>query len=199
MKRCKDIIVTKHDGSLEGFSLSKLSNALATVLQGRSYDPRLSRPLARAIGLHLRGWAELTPPTTEYIHRCVCSVLQQTGLGEVADDLASHRRLRAARRRRVRVLDRRESTQRGRRWQKVELVETLESRYGLRHAVSRFLAGQIEAQVFALNYRLISETFLAELVRNEMLAWGLADGRVSQIDTPAGERPVGTRRPEKEN
>jgi hypothetical protein len=78
------------------------------------------------------------------------------------------------------------------------LVRTLQTCYGLRHGVSRFVAGQIEAQVFALDHRAISRTFLAELVRNEVLAWGLVDGRVQQMDVSAFEPPVGTRRPKEE-
>jgi hypothetical protein len=63
--------------------------------------------------------------------------------------------------------------------------------------VARFLAGQIEAQVFTLDYRLITRPFLSELVRSEVLAWGLADEDVLRAEvadaglpaTPVGEEP----------
>lgn len=177
--------VTKGDGSVECFSLTKLSNSLSRVLQGRSYDPRLAGPLARAVAMHLQEWGEPKPPTTEYIFRCVSSVLQQTGLTDVAEDLAHHRRLRAARRRRTRVLDGPDGGGKPRPWQKVAVVAALQNHYGVRHAVARFLAGQIESQVFALNYRLITRPFMTELVRNEILAWGLADEQVLRAEAYA--------------
>jgi hypothetical protein len=198
VKNSKDIVVTKCDGSVECFSAAKLSATLARVLQGRSYDPRLARPLARAVALHLKEWRGSNPPTTQYIFRCVSSVLEQTGLADVADDLTHHRRLRTVRRRRTRVLAGSKKTgERGRPWRKVAIVATLENHYGLRHAVARFLAGQIESQVFALNYRLITKPFLAELVRNEVLAWGLADEQVLQAEVSVGV-PVTSPPPTKE-
>ncbi len=192
MKRTnKDVVVTKQDGTVERFALPKLANCLARVLRGRAYDPRLAGPLARAVAMHLREWPREQPPTTEYIYQCVTAVLQQTGLTDVADDLGHHRRLRAARRRRTRVLrSGAPAGTTGEPWRKVALVATLENRYGLTHAVARFLAGQIELQVFALNYRLMTRPFLAELVRSEVLAWGLADEQMLRVDK-ACEHPVG--------
>lgn len=197
MKRTKDIAITKRDGSIECFRVTKLQGCLAGVLQGRAYDPRLAGPLARAVALHLQEWCEPAPPTSQYIFRCVCSVLEQTGLRDVADDLQHHRRLRAARRRRTRVIALAGHTpNQGRPWCKDAIVATLENQYGLRHNVARFLAGQIEDQVFALNYRLITRSFVAELVRNEVLAWGLADKQVLLADARVCEHPVGPRSPD---
>jgi hypothetical protein len=198
VRSTKQIVVTKQDGTLERFNLAKLTGCLAGAMRGHAYDPRLASPLAKAVALHLQDWPHSNPPTTDYIYRCARAVLQQTGLADVADELASHRRQRRTRRRRVRVVDAALPEARGEQWRKSALVHTLQTRYGLRHSVSRFVAGQIEAQVFALDHRAISRTFLAELVRNEVLAWGLVDGRVQQMDVPAYEPPVGTHRPEEE-
>lgn len=198
MKRTRQIVVTKQDGTLERFSLAKLTNCLATVMKGRAYDPRLATPLAKAVCMHLEDWLEPNPPSTTYIYRCVRSVLQQTGLGDVADDLAAHRRLRIARRRHIRVLRAGQPRAAAEPWRKSAIVADLQTRYGLRHAVSRFMAGQIEARVVALNYRVVSKPFLAELVRNEVLAWGLVDGKVLDMEASACEPPVGTRRPKEE-
>lgn len=200
MKAPKETVVTKVDGSVECFVAGKLSACLARVLAGRHYDPRLAGPLSRAVALHLGEWTRPVPPTTQYVYNCVRSVLQQTGLGDVAEDLAYHRRIRAGRRRQTRVLDSLDqSPARARAWRKLALVATLQNRYGCRHAVARFLAGQIETQVFALNYRLITKPFLAELLRNEVLAWGLADERILGVAADALEHPVGPPQPEKEN
>lgn len=199
MKSTRQIVVTKQDGTLERFSLTKLTNCLAAVMRGRAYDARLAAPLAKAVAMHLQEWQEPNPPTTNYIYRCVRSILQQTGLPDVADDLAAQRRLRTSRRRRIRVVEEHPAGALGAPWRKSALVASLQKRYGLRHSVSRFMAGQIEAQVFALGYRVVSRPFLAELVRNEVLAWGLVDGPVPREVAPACEPPVGTSQPEEDN
>lgn len=198
MRRRQVIIVTKRDGTVERFGPAKLVNTLARAMQAHQYDTKLAEPLARAVAMHLREWGDSRPPTTNYIHRCVCSVLRQTGLGDVAEDLAAERRLRAVRRRRIRVIDAGDDAG-GVAWQKSAIVQTLQNKYGLRYAVCRFLAGQIEQQVFALNYRRVKTSFLAELVRNEVMAWGLADVQVLKAHASAGERPVISRRPLAEN
>lgn len=187
MRGTRQIVVSKRDGTLERFSLAKLTNSLARAMRDRLGDPRPAKPLAKAVALHLQAWQEPNPPTTGYIYRCVRSALQQTGLGHVADGFAAHRRRRRARRRGIRVLDPASRTHPGQPWSKGALVATLRSRYGLRHAVSRFVAGQIEQQVFALDYRTVLKPLLAELVRNELLAWGLAD---EQVLRPKGLAPV---------
>jgi len=57
------------------------------------------------------------------------------------------------------------------------------------------MARQIEAQVFALDYRVVTKAFLRELVRNEVLAWasgrpgaarGRGGGRAGGRCTPVG-------------
>jgi hypothetical protein len=200
VKRCKEIVVTKSDGSVECFAATKLAACLARVLAGRAYDPRLSGPLTRAVALHLQDWALTAPPTTQYVFDCVGSVLRQTGLSDVADDLAHHRRLRAARRHRTHVIERVDQPRARRKpWRKLALVATLHERYGLRHAVARFLAGQIESQVFALNYRLVTKSFLAELAHSEVSAWGLADEVASPAGTDACRHPVAPGDAEQEN
>ena len=197
MKRIRQTVVTKRDGTVERFSFPKLNNCLAVAMRSLAYDPRLAGPLTKAVALHLQEWTGTSPPTTSYVYRCVLSVLQQTGLSDIADVLATHRRERRIRRARIQVVDPAVSSVRGEPWRKSVLVESLQSRYGLRHAVSRFMAGQIEARVFALNYRLVSRSFVAELTRNEVLAWGLADGQALGVNV-AATPPVESRQPEEE-
>lgn len=198
MKSTKQIVVTKQDGTLERFSLAKLTNCLTAAMRNLAYDAGLAAPLARAVAMHLQEWSGPQPPTADYIHRCACSVLQQTGLMDVADVLVGHRRLRAARRRRIRVVESACAAARSVPWSKSELVATLQGRYGLRRAVSRFVAGRIEAQVFALDYRTVARSFLAELVRSELVAWGLVDVTVARPDAAACGPSVSAQRPEEE-
>ncbi len=178
MSDSEPIVITKSDGSLERFSFMKLRNCLAGVMREHAYDPRLAGPLARAVAMHLHEWRQPQPPTTDYIHRCVQSVLQQTGLSDIAGELAASRQIRRSRRRAIRVVDTLAVGGPGAAWRKAALVGTLEARYGLRHAAARFVASRIEQQVFILGYRLVSRTLLAELTRSEALAWGLADEQV---------------------
>ena len=192
MKRTRQIVVTKRDGTVERFSLVKLTNCLANVIQQQGYDGRLARPLANAVAMHLEEWRDSAPPTTGYIYRCICSVLQQTGLIDVADELIGHRRERRHRRQQIRVVGERDLGAAGEPWRKAALVHTLEAGYGLRHAVARFMAGRIEERVFGLEYRAISKGFLRELVKNEVLAWGLADEALLRGAWPV-EPAVGAR------
>lgn len=190
MKSTRQIVLSKQDGTLERFSESKLTNCLAAAMRNLAYDPRLAGPLARAVAMHLQEWSHTSPPTTDYVYRCARSVLQQTGLTDVADVLASHRRLRTVRRHRIRVVESASAGARSEPWRKSALVETLRGRHGLRRAVSRFVAGRIEAQVFALDYRTVSKSFLAELMRSELQAWGLVEGRVYRVEAAvAGHAP----------
>ena len=180
MRSLKQLVITKQDGTLERFSLTKLTNCLAIVMRRQAYDPRLGGPLGKAVAMHLQEWRGAAPPSTEYVYRCVRSVLQQTGLSDVADDLAAHRRARRWRRARLRVVDPSQPRLDGHPWRKARIVDTLQNQYGLRYPVSRFLAGRIEHQVFALDYLLVSKAFLSELIRSEVLAWGLADEQTLQ-------------------
>lgn len=190
MKRRKDTVVLKRDGTVERFSLFKLMNSIRVALEGRAYEGRLSGPLARAVELHLREFRIGEAPSTDYIFRCVASVLEQTGLTDVCEDMSLHRRMRNIRRRRTRVVGAAAASETATAWQKAMVVATLEGHYGLRHSVARFLAGQIEQQVFALNYRAITRPFLAELIRNEVLAWGLGEEVLLRREASLCELPI---------
>ncbi len=167
--------VTKRDGTTEVFEMAKLRRSIAAAMRDCGYDEAICDPLARAVKVHLDEIDRSKPATTEYIFRCVRSVLQQTGLEDVSQELSHKARLRDRARRSIRVvgsdIGRRNSVA----WRKRELVTNLMERYELRRSVSRYLAGQVEQRVFALNYRLVSKTLLAELVKNEVMAWGLSE------------------------
>jgi hypothetical protein len=183
-----EMLVIKRDGSIEPFELPKLRTALARVMKSAACDEKLADPLARAVAAHLEEWDEPTPPTTDYVFRCVKSVLQQTGLEEAARDFVRQRRARDQRRRTVRIVDRDLRSRRFQAWRKSAVVTTLKVDYGIGHAAARFLAGRTEDQIFALNYRLVSKTLITELMRNELLAWGLADEPLKTDRTAVGPR-----------
>ena len=198
MRSTRQVVVTKRDGTVERFSLAKLTNGVAALLRHLNYDPALAAPLARAVAMHLQEWSAASPPSTSYIYRCVRSVLQQTGLGDVADALAAYRRRRQTQRQAIRVVDANHSERPSEPWRKSTLVATLHQRYHLRHGVCRFMAGQIEAHVFALGYRAVTRSFLRELMHNEVLAWGLADEQVTHAPPAVLEPPVRLEQSDKE-
>jgi hypothetical protein len=59
------------------------------------------------------------------------------------------------------------------------VADALEARHGLRRSVARFLAGEVERRVLSLEYHVVSTALIAELIRNELLAWGLAEPTTS--------------------
>ncbi len=85
------------------------------------------------------------------------------------------------------------------RWRKGALVATLQSVYDLRQAVARFLAAAVEERVFALGYGLLSKPFVAELLRNEVMAWGLLLDHVPAVPRPAVPQSLASSRPPQED
>jgi len=198
VKRTRTLVLTKRDGTLERFNFQKLRVCLSKALQAAGDDRHLAEPLARAIADHLERLDPSEMPSTEYVFRCACAVLEQTGLAEAARLLVAHRRLREARRQRVQVYDPAEPGRPPCRWRKDALVSTLQNAYDLRQAVARFLAGRIEERVFELGYRLLSKGFIAELVRNEVSAWGLLVDRVVENPPEGTDSPPARGHPAKE-
>lgn len=175
MKSDKPLLISKRDGAVERFSRTKLRNCVARALQASAADARLAEPLSRAVELHMQEWTEPRPPTTDYLFRCVRSVLQQTGLSEAAEALQEHYRARRARRKRCRVVDQLHRESNATAWNKRAIVDTLHKRYGLSIGVARFLAGRVEDQALQLGSRFVSRSLLSELMAHELAAWGLID------------------------
>lgn len=186
MTRPIPIIVRKRDGSHEPLQVAKLKRTLSLAMRECSYDVRYADPLARAVAMHLDGWDERRPPSTEYLFECVESVLRETGLDDVARQLDIHRRHRASRRRNLRVVELRRGTPVATPWRKHSVVEALRCRHSVSRETARILAGEIERRALSLNYSAISSELVAELIRNELLAWGLLN------ETPVGGRAEGT-------
>lgn len=187
-------MIAKREGRLEPFETAKLRRCLAAAMKTCNCDERFADALARALELHLRDRREPRPPTTDYIFRCLRTALCETGMDQVARQLARHRRRRTSQRRKLSVFDARASQPALAPWRKATVAGTLERRHGLTHSVARILAGEIERRVLALEYSAISTALIAELIRNELMAWGLADPvkdaapRALEVDVVAGRR-----------
>ncbi len=194
MKDSSIIQLAKRDGTREPFQGPKLRRCFAIGMNACGYEEHLAEDLVRAVWLHLKEWPEARPPRTEYVFRCVRTVLKETGMRDVARFLDRFRRERTARRSRVRVARDRRGDSPPRSWQKGQVVRTLQKRFGLTRATARVLGNEVEQRVLGLGYRLVSSSLVTELVRNELRCWGLARGalRVGSdarfgVATPAEE------------
>jgi hypothetical protein len=169
----KTIEIIKRDGSHEPFDAAKLRSCLAAAMQNCHYDVRYATALSQAVASHLEQWERRQPPSSDYLFRCVRSVLMETGLQDVAQCLVAHRRERLASRRSLQICagDADEPVA----WDKQRVVQSLEGRYGLGRTVARVIAGEVERRVLGLGYRLISASLVEEVIRNELMAWGLIE------------------------
>jgi hypothetical protein len=196
VKRSKELIIGKRDGSTEAFSHVKLRRCLVATMRVCGYDVRLAEPLTQAVAMHLEQWVDPRPPTSDYIYRCLRAALTQTGMTNAAEQLAAHRRQRRLSRRGLRVHDSQRSAADAVPWQKAAIVRTLEGRYGLGRSPARILAAEVETRALALDYHVISTALVAELVRNELMAWGLSGEtfepaqRARRADAVTGSRPT---------
>jgi hypothetical protein len=179
-------MIRKCDGSLERFEFHKLRRGVAVAMRDCGYEERLADAIAQAVSLHLRDWRQDRPPSSEYIFRCVRTVLDETGLQEVAQRLMTYRRQRACRRRSLFVFDSRHPDLAAKPWRKSAVVGTLQRRHRLSRMAARILAGQIEERVLSLDYSVISSALVAELIRSELMAWGLSEAGCPHAATAEG-------------
>jgi hypothetical protein len=189
MRNKTRIMVAKREGGLEAFEPAKPRRCLIAAMRDGDSDMRFADALARAVELHLRDCSDPAPPSSSYIFRCLHTALTETGMEPVARRLALHRSYRARQRRRLSVFDPDRSRYTLAPWRKAAVAATLEGDYGLSHAAARILAGEIEGHVLGLGYSVVSKTLIRELVRNELLAWGLGD---VMTDLPPGALGVDT-------
>jgi hypothetical protein len=172
MNTASSTMIIKRDGTREPFSPAKLRRIIIAGMRACRYDVKLAEPLVQAVEVHLRYWEEPKPPTSEYVFRCVFAVLKQTGLKDVAECLAAHRRWRRMQRRNVRLL--RQPPKRGSKpWRKASLVAHLRKRFGVGQEVARIVAGDLEMRVLNLGFQELSQRLMEELVLSELAAWGL--------------------------
>ncbi len=181
MKGERPVRVIKRDGTTEPFSFAKLRNCLARVFEETAYERRLAVPLARAVAMHVEDRSAVRPPTTDYLYQCVREALIQTGLREVADALMSHRRLRRARRERVRIFEHASLTGPSVPWRKRDVMVELGASALLGPVVARFLAGEVERQLLDAPARAISRDSLQKKISEQVSAWGLVELPVGKM------------------
>jgi hypothetical protein len=172
--------VAKSEGSIERFQVGKLRRSIWLAMQGLDCEPQLADPLARAVAMYVRGRRSAAMLTTGDVFECAQTVLDDTGLGEVSRRLAEHRRQRVGRRRRLLVADFERADAECVGWSKQRVVDAIERQYRLRHPVARIIGGEVEKRVLELDFKVVSTTLVREIVRNELLAWGLVSDEVLQ-------------------
>lgn len=189
VERGRAPVITKRDGSTEPFSSSKLRRCVEALLRGAGFDPHLATPLSKAVALHIERCGDEAPLTTSYVFDCVHAVLSQTGLGDAADGFRAHRGERRRSRERISVCGEIGGSGSAVPWDKAVLIASLKGKYGLRHAVSRYLASEIERKIIDLDYQDVSRELIAAVTCNELSAWGLlGDSFADPCGAGAGRR-----------
>lgn len=174
MKQDPALRVVKRDGAIEPFEAGKLRRCLAIGMKACEYHERLADDLVRAVEIHLRGCAGGRGLKSDYVFRCVRTVLRETGMPDVAKVLEGYRRRRTVCRGRVRVFSETRTNRSPSRWRKGRVVETLVTRLGLSGPAARVVAGEVEQRVLMLGYGAVSTGLISELIRTELRCWGLS-------------------------
>lgn len=191
-------MIAKSDGSREPFQVIKLRRCLSLALRNSSMDENHALPLADAVRMHLEQDAPRTTLTSEYVFQCAIAVLMQTGATAAADGLQRQQRERDGLRRRTRVFNPHSPAKGLKPWLKSIVVESLQHQHGVDPAVARALAGEIEMRVFACGYQVIRTPLITEIIRNELMSWGLIDELAVGRHSVLWSEPVGSKWPVRE-
>lgn len=182
-QRSKDELrVVKRDGSIEPFMTSKILSCIFNGLEATGEASELTAAMARGLG----------EAVTEYLHSIskgstipsrqlvdlVDLVLSQTGHCEAAMAIRHHANLRDRRRKVMMVATPRPTDGRfvQKRWDKSLIVQHLKRQHQLDAPTSRMMASRVEQLVFNCGLRVVTAGLVREMVRSELLAWGLMPG-----------------------
>lgn len=181
------ILIAKREGAIEAFDRGKLRRVIALAMEPEGHAPQLASALASAVEMHLAAWDEPRPPTSDYIFKCVCEVLQQTGMDDVGVRMRRLRRLRHAQRKNIRIVERSNESANSVMWRKALVAELFERLYALGSKTARALAAEVEQRILRIGYREVSTTLLHEIMRTEVRAWGLLDEAYRTQPTGQGD------------
>lgn len=192
------LMIAKSDGSREPFQVIKLRRCLSLALRDSGMDENHALPLADAVRMHLEQDASRATLTSEYVFQCAIAVLTQTGATAAAEELQRHQRERDGLRRRTRVFDPRCPAKGLKPWLKSIVVAALQCKHGADPVVARALAGEVEMRVFACGYQVVRTPLIAEIVKNELMSWGLIDELAVGRHSELWSEPVGSKWPVRE-
>lgn len=199
--------VRKRDGSLEPLSFAKLRNCLRLGLEAdgeaAGREAGIADGLAEALYEHVVRTHTGSIVEAGNLADLVEIVLAQTGHTAASLAVHEHRTQRERQRRMVMVANPRPSDGRyvRRRWEKAHIVQHLRRQHGLDAPVARMLAGRVEQLVFNCGLRVITAGLVYEIIKSELLAWGLLSGALVVKKTPKHhrERPSKPRRVDTES
>jgi len=174
--------VVKEDGSVEIFSMSKLVQCIRCGLQAGGEPTHLDLPLAagmaEAVYEFLRKTSDGRPVFSRSIADLVDQVLTQTGHTDAGLAIREFKNWRNQNRRRLLVASPRKRDGRfiQRRWKKTHLLTHLRRKQHLDAPVARMIGGRVEQLIFHTGLRVVTTGLVTEMVKSELLAWGLLPG-----------------------
>ncbi len=176
------IRVAKRDGSDEPFSPAKLACGIREGLDASGEAAGLAGStaagLAEAVGDYVKKSCTDGPVESKFLAELVELVLAQTGHTAACMAFQRYRSFRDQQRRRVMVANARSSDGRfvRRRWNKSHIVQHLRRQHGLDAPVSRMIAGRVEQLIFQCGLNVVTAGLVYEMIKSELLAWGLLPG-----------------------
>jgi len=179
LRQDESIRVRKRDGGSEPLIFCKLTGGMRRALEASGEavgaEAVTAAGLAEAIRDHLRRTAREEPIDTRYLSELVELVLLQTGHQGAAAAFHQYQSLRDQQRRRLMVASPRPADGRyvQRRWDKSLVVQHLRRQHGIEPSVARFIAGRVEQLVFSCGLRVVTGGLVYEVIKSELLAWGL--------------------------
>jgi hypothetical protein len=178
----ESIRVTKRDGSVEPFVLAKLLHSIRCGLmmanETQDLDTSTAGNLGEAVYEYLKATYGDSRVSARQLAELVELVLTQTGHNGAAMAIREHHRFREKLRRSVMVASTRPGDGRyiQHRWNKTLVLQHLRRRHGLESPSARMIAGRVEELVFSCGLRVVTCGLVREMVKSELLAWGLLSG-----------------------
>ena len=181
-RRVDQLRVCKRDGSVEPFSIAKMLHCiragLAACGEHAEFDLVTARSLGEAVHDYLLNSHHERSISSRHLADLVDTVLSQTGHSAAAMALRDYNSFREQQRRMVMVASPRPRDGRfvQHRWNKALLVQHLRRQHTLDSPTARMIAGRVEQLIFCCGLRAVTGGLVREMVRSELLAWGLLPG-----------------------
>ena len=174
--------VAKRDGSVEPFLTCKLMQCIRNGLEATGeladLDTETAHGLGEAVCEYLHSAYKGPAIPARQLIDLVELVLTQTGHSGAASAIRQHNSFRDRQRRMMMVAAPRPRDGRvvQRKWNKALLVQHLRREHDLDIPVARIIAGRVEQLVFRCGLRAVTASLVCEMVKSELLAWGLLPG-----------------------
>jgi len=173
-----ELRVRKRDGSVEPFSLAKVTQCIQAGLLAANDDDNArscARVLAEAVQDFLASEGDGPHPASRILEM-VELVLTQTGHSNAAVQAVRFAESRQSCRRRLLVASfhPRDGRLVHRRWDKGRLIAFLQREHHLVGPTARMIAGRVELLVLNCQMKTVTASLVYGMTASELLAWGLA-------------------------